>query len=111
MNALDFAIQQMERRPYTAIISQTRFGAHRKIRRGLSSIAYDLRRLGKHVEDGASLSCLLDIASRAYAGERERGRAGHWSHDYNRLLALRETVLALRYLRRFGAVLAEREAA
>lgn len=34
--------------------------------------------------------------------EVKRGRLGHWSYDGNKLAALREAMLALRYLRRFS---------
>ena len=39
---------------------------------------------------------------RAIEGQRRRGRNSHWTYDPNRLLALREHLLARRYDRRFG---------
>lgn len=39
---------------------------------------------------------LVAALSRALAGERERGRAGHWSFDLNRCLALEQALAEAR---------------
>ena len=45
---------------------------------------------------GLTTERLLARAEAAYAGEKSRGRSGHWSHDFNRQLCLAEIVVALR---------------
>jgi hypothetical protein len=61
-------------------------------------------RLGRllHDHDTRPLEVLLHECRVRIAGEVTRGREGHWTFDLNRLLALREAELALRFMRRFG---------
>lgn len=48
----------------------------------------------------ASVRRLKSLARRKAFFERERGRAGHWTFDANRLIAYRSALLALRVLSR-----------
>lgn len=43
--------------------------------------------LGPFVPKHFTVFGLLDRAKAGYASERARGRSGHWSHDFNRMLA------------------------
>lgn len=52
--------------------------------------------------DTRPLASLLHECRVKLAGEIARGREGHWSFDLNRLLALQEAHLALRFMRRHG---------
>jgi hypothetical protein len=66
----------------------------------------DLRRLIRATPgevgstDAATRRALLARLARALRGERNRGRAGHWTYDLNRHIALRQAYEAERALLR-----------
>lgn len=91
---------RMRVRAPAALAALTRHGARRLLRRPLPAIA---ARVGALDPGGPPPArAVLAHAERAYATERARGRAGHWSYDLNRQLALAEAVVALRHLVRTG---------